>query len=80
MTDSLTKAVREAVEDAPASARALAEQADVAHSTLVRIIGGERKASIETARRVAKALADWSRRCDVGATRIERVIQTLEDQ
>ena len=58
--DPLTAAVRDALRGAPCSLRALAKEAGVPHSTLVRIRGGTRNASPEVADAVTKALQRWA--------------------
>jgi predicted transcriptional regulator len=70
-TDYLTGAVRRALEDAPCSVRALAKQAGVPHSTLVRIGDGSREATPAVAEAVARALRTWGKRCDQLAQWIE---------
>jgi transcriptional regulator with XRE-family HTH domain len=55
----LTKAVREALESAPCSIRALADAAGVDYSHLSRVVGGERNISPEAAAKVAAALEAW---------------------
>jgi hypothetical protein len=59
-TDTLTALVRRALREAPCSLRALAREADVPHSTLVRIRGGSLNASPEVADALVKALERWA--------------------
>jgi hypothetical protein len=59
----LEEAVLRALEEAPGSLRAIAREAKVPHSTLVRIRGGERGATAEVARALAGALHRWGSRC-----------------
>jgi plasmid maintenance system antidote protein VapI len=61
--DRLTNAVARAIREAPCSVRALARAADVPDSTLVRIVAGERAATQAVATAVARALDEWSGRC-----------------
>jgi len=61
--DRLSAAVARAIREAPCSVRALARAADVPDSTLVRIVAGERAATLDVADRVARALETWSGRC-----------------
>lgn len=61
--DRLTETVTQAVRGAPCSVRALARQAGVPDSTLVRIVTGERAATPAVAAAVARALDKWSARC-----------------
>jgi hypothetical protein len=72
--DQLTQAVRQAIEEAPASLRALARAAGVPDSTLVRIRKGERRATPAVATAVAASLERWSTRCG----ELARQIQDLE--
>jgi plasmid maintenance system antidote protein VapI len=62
-TDRLTGTVMKAVRDAPCSVRALARQAGVPDSTLVRIVAGERAATPAVAAAVARALDEWGAQC-----------------
>ena len=59
----LEEALRKALEQAPGTLRAIAREAGVPHSTLVRIKRGERGATVEVARAVADAFGRWSGRC-----------------
>ena len=54
--NSLTEAVRRALAEAPASVRALAKEAGIPHSTLVRIKQGQLGASVAVASALLKAL------------------------
>jgi plasmid maintenance system antidote protein VapI len=62
-TDRLTETVMKAVRGAPCSVRALARQAGVPDSTLVRIVAGERAATPAVAAAVARALDEWGAQC-----------------
>jgi len=62
-TISLTAAVRRAIQSAPCSTRALASEAGITHSTLVRIGDGSREATPAVAEAVARALRTWGARC-----------------
>ena len=61
--DPLTRAVHRALDEAPCSTRALAVQAGVPHSTLVRIAAGERNATPAVAVALARALRAWGETC-----------------
>ena len=63
MGKDLTNAVARAIERAPCSLRALANEAGLAPSTLSRIRSGKRSATPEVARAVAEALDRWGERC-----------------
>ena len=54
----------------PGTVRALARQAGVPHTTLVRIAAGELGASPMVAERVAAALDSWARSCSAGAEKL----------
>ena len=69
--DSLTRALRRALRDAPCSARELAREARVPHSTLVRVLAGARNATPAVAAAIAQALRAWGKRCGRLATAIE---------
>lgn len=62
--DAVTTAVRQALRHAPCSTRALAKEAGVPHSTLVRIVAGSRNATAAVGRKVARALYLWAERCE----------------
>ena len=68
--DSLSKAVKTAIENAPCSSRALASEAGVPASTLHRIANGERAATHAVATNVADALERWAKRTQEEAERI----------
>lgn len=64
MSEELAKAVREAMEGLPGSARALALEAGVPQSTVSRILSGERGATPKVTAALAAALARWTDRCE----------------
>ena len=78
MATQLTLQVRRSIEAAPCSMRALARQAGVQQTTLVRILSGEREATLATARAVAAALHDWSHTCTKAAEGLDRAISKKE--
>jgi transcriptional regulator with XRE-family HTH domain len=69
--DALTRALRRALREAPCSARELAREAGVPHSTLVRVLAGARNATPVVAAAIAQALKTWGKRCVRLATAIE---------
>lgn len=71
-SDQLTAAVRNALRKAPCSLRALAKEAGVPHSTLVRIQGGTRAATPEVAAAVTMGLQAWAKRCGQLATSVAK--------
>lgn len=75
-TDPLTTAVRRALRDAPCSVRALAREAGVPHSTLVRIQAGDLNASPALADAVARALLTWASRCEHAAAVVKGAAQS----
>jgi DNA-binding XRE family transcriptional regulator len=70
MATSLTRAVQAAIAAAPCSVNRLAQAAGVPQSTLSRIESGIYEASPPVAAAVAKALRQWSKRCERAAARI----------
>jgi hypothetical protein len=70
--DPLSAAVAQALQQAPCSVRALAREAGVPHSSLVRIQAGQLRATTELAEAVAKGLRRWGDRCDRLAGAIEK--------
>ena len=63
MSKALGDVVSKALKQAPGSIREIAREAGVPHTTLSRIVSGERGATPEVARAVAAALARWGRKC-----------------
>ena len=59
----LEEAVRRVLGEVPGSMRALAKEAGIPHSTLVRIRQGHLGASPAVARALADALGRWAREC-----------------
>jgi hypothetical protein len=72
-SDPLTSVVRRALRDAPCSTRALAAEAGVPHSTLVRISAGSRNATPAVAAALVKAFRTWAGRCEGLAEAIHNV-------
>ncbi len=70
----LNKVVRLAIRRAPCSLRALAREAGVPHSTLVRIKQRTLNASPETARKLAAALQRWAEACRSAALDLPVVV------
>jgi hypothetical protein len=77
-TRELSRAVAEAVTDAPASLRTLAKAARVPHSTLSRILKGKRKATPQVAASIARALEQWGTRCTSAARGVRRTMRELD--
>ncbi len=64
----------EALELAPSSIRALAREAGVPHSSLVRIRQGVLRVTPGVARAVAEALEGWGKRCSGSARGIRSAL------
>jgi transcriptional regulator with XRE-family HTH domain len=77
---ALTARVRRALDRAPCSLRRLAREADVPHSTLVRIQKGEREATLDVAHRVARALSAWGKQCQKLAEAVERATRQIRKE
>jgi transcriptional regulator with XRE-family HTH domain len=60
---TLQEVVRFALAEVPGSLRAIAREAGVPHSTLVRIRQGDRDATREVAEALADALGRWAADC-----------------
>lgn len=56
-------ALREILQDAPGSIRDLADEAGLAHTTLLRAESGARSLTPKTIKAVVAALRKWSERC-----------------
>ena len=77
MTDTLTKATVRAIEAAPCSMRALAEQAGVSAALLTYVMQGKRRATPEVATAIADALDAWAESCRNEAQRLRRKIKEV---
>lgn len=75
----LEEAVRKALDDLPGSLRALARKAGVSHSTLVRILNGERSATPEVVEALADALGRWAKRCSTAEGLLRTSLSQEED-
>lgn len=75
MTDQLADAVRQALERAPCSDRALALKAGVSQSMISRIRTGDRGCSPAVARALADALAGWAEDCREAEDSLRQVLQ-----
>ena len=73
MADLLTSTVLRALRKTPCSLRALAREAGIPHSTLVRILDGSRNASPDVAEALMSAFGRWSVACGEAASIISRV-------
>ena len=78
MTTVLTRQVQRAIKAAPCSIRALAREAGVPQSTLVRIQSGERETTLAVATSIERALTNWGRDCTKAATTLRRTIDRKE--
>jgi len=76
---TLQKAVRQAIARAPCSERALARQAGIDQSTLLRIRQGKEKASERVARAVARALEQWGASCARGVSQIRAALKSSRE-
>ena len=65
--NNIANALLEAIDSSPCSERALAHEAGIDHSLLVRIRQGTRGATPEVAGKVAAALEGWGDRCHSAA-------------
>ena len=74
----LTRQVQRAINAAPCSIRALAREAGVAQSILVRVQSGEREATLAVATSIERALSNWGRDCTKAATTLRRAINRTE--
>lgn len=79
MSDELREAIRQALEEAPGSIRAVSREAGVDHSTLLKERDGKRPIPEHRARELADALRRWSDRCERLADRLEAVTPNQED-
>lgn len=79
-TIGLSAAVITAVQNAPCSTRALAREAGVPHSTLSRIMSGERGATTVVATAIAGALERWAERTKAESQRIRRHLPGGNDE
>ena len=79
--ENLQEAVRRALADAPGSLRALAREAGVPHSTLVRIRQGDRAPTRDVAEALAGALERWSGSCaDAADTLRQSLSQEVDSE
>jgi hypothetical protein len=76
----LTLALQDAIHRAPGSMRALAREAGVPHTTLVRVRSGALEASPAVVARVAATLEQWSELCKRHAFRLQQEVYRAERQ
>lgn len=76
--NALTRAVRNALANAPVSLREVGRRAGVSHAQLARIVGSERNATPAVARAVANALDEIGAECVTGAARVRRSLTTFK--
>jgi 4'-phosphopantetheinyl transferase len=74
----LTLTVRDAVANAPGTLRALAREAGVSHTTLVRVGAGEIEASPALAQRLATVLERWGEVCKLYGFRVRQELYRAE--
>lgn len=74
----LALAVREALQLAPCSTRALAKAAGLSPTLLSRILSGTRTATPASARALAKGLREWGRDCERAARKLEQAAKASE--
>lgn len=79
MSDRLTKTVRKALEEKPASDRALAQEAGIPQSTVSRIRTGVRDATPDVAKALADALGRWADNCRAAETALRRTLEKREE-
>lgn len=79
MSDALRETIRQVLEEAPASIRALAREAGVDHSTLLKERDGKRPLPNGRPAELAAALRRWSDRCARLADRLEAATPDEED-
>ncbi len=72
MAESLAEAVREALEAAPFTTRALADEAELSYDVLRSWRSGRRQATAASARRLAKGLEARGRRLLAHAREIQK--------
>ena len=78
MPTDLTRQVQRAIAAAPCSIRALAREAGVSQSILVRVQSGEREATLAVAKSVERALTNWGRDCTKAAASLRTAIHRKE--
>lgn len=76
--DRLRETLRAAIEAAPCSVRKLADQAGLAHTTLLRIQTGAMRPTPAVARKVAEALETWSEECGEAAARLRDELAKIQ--
>jgi hypothetical protein len=72
---TLARAFRKALEESPCSLRALAREAGVDHSLLVRVRDGDRPLTPATVQAVVTALRRWGERCESLADELEATLR-----
>lgn len=72
---ALAEAIRWAVQSTPGSVRALAREAGVSHTLVLRICSGEREATPPVAAALAEALEWWAAACTLAARRLRRAAE-----
>jgi transcriptional regulator with XRE-family HTH domain len=80
MSQNLGEAVREALELAPCSDRALANLAGVPPSTVSRVRAGERGATREVTTQLADALSRWAAECAEAEIILRRALEQEKER
>jgi transcriptional regulator with XRE-family HTH domain len=80
MQKNLGDAVRQALELAPCSDRALAMLAGVPPSTISRVRAGERGATRDVTTQLADALSRWAAECAEAETILRRALEQEKDR
>ena len=79
MHSMLSAAMKDAIDAAPCTLRALARQAGVSHSLLLMIRDGDRRCTRDAARKVVAALESWSRDCSAAADGLRQALETSDE-
>ncbi len=75
MRPTLTRTTQQILRNSPARLRAIARAAHVSHSTLARIVSGERDATPAVARALEHLFARWGRQYAVAARRLRAALR-----
>lgn len=79
MSEDLAEAVREILDAVPGSDMELARRADVPQSTVSRIRTGTRGCTPDVARKLARALDQWSKDCTAARDHLRRALEAEEE-
>ncbi len=75
MRPTLTRTTQQILRNLPARLRAIARDAHVSHSTLARIVSGERDATPAVARALEDLFARWGRQYAAAARRLRAALR-----